>query len=199
MEIWKPVSEYENGYEVSSYGRIRSINKLVNSGLRHNQNVLKRGKVLKANLKRNGYFTIDLCGENTKRTTTVHRIVAKAFVDNPDNKPQVNHKDGNKQNNHYLNLEWVTGAENQKHRFDALGHTGRRKEVICIETGVSHASSYHAAIWLNSTKFSNTKQTGVLARKIRKCCVGEKTSAYDYQWRYSIEGSTTSPNGRTLK
>lgn len=101
-EIWKPVKDYENLYEVSNFGKIRS---------------LKKNKLKTEQLSKNGYSVINLyVGKSIKREY-LHRIVAQAFIPNLDNKPQVNHIDGNKQNNHVENLEWVTSNENLKHAY----------------------------------------------------------------------------------
>jgi len=185
MEIWQPIPDYESAYEVSSYGRVRSIDKLVKSGLRHNQEVERRGKILKQNMKRNGYMTVDLSSENRVRTSTVHRIVAKVFIPNTENKPQVNHKNGNKSDNRVENLEWVTAKENMVHRYTTLGHIGKRKPVICIETSETHGSSYEAATWLNSSRYGGSRQVMSLSRKIRQCCVNERKIAYGFHWKYT--------------
>ena len=79
----------------------------------------KFGKKLKPNTVTKGYQMVKLYMDNgKKRNASVHRLVAEAFIPNPDNKPEVNHNDGNKKNNHVDNLEWVTGSENVKHAFD---------------------------------------------------------------------------------
>ena len=186
MEIWKPILNYQRQYEISSHGRVRSINRTVNSAIRHNKSVVKKGKTLKQNPKRNGYLTVDLCKDNIKKTSTVHRLAALAFIPNPDDKPQVNHINGIKTDNSVDNLEWVTPQENQWHRHEVLGHTGKRKPIKCLETRQVHASSKHAAMWLNETKYGHSKQQTALARKIRKCCVGEKPIAYGYHWEYVL-------------
>lgn len=186
MEIWKSVPNYQGHYEVSSHGRVRSINKPVNSKIRHNSSVVRKGRVLKLNLKRKGYLSVDLSRDNIVKTTLVHRMVALAFVPNPEVKPQVNHINGVKTDNCVSNLEWATSSENQQHRYTTLGQVGRRKTVKCLETGETHNSSKHAAMWLNQAKYSNAKQLTALARKIRKCCVGEKPIAYGYHWEYVV-------------
>lgn len=72
-----------------------------------------------------GYRRVYLSNKNQHKGFAVHRLVADAFIPNPDNKPFVNHKDGNRRNNHYQNLEWCTGKENQEHSRNVLGNTGR--------------------------------------------------------------------------
>jgi len=186
MEEWKPVENYETQYEVSSHGRIRSLNRLIKTGIRHSDYRETKGKLLKLNLKRNGYLSVDLSNEGKVKTMTVHRIVANAFLQN-DSKPQVNHKNGNKTDNRVTNLEWATRSENQTHRFKVLGHTGKLKPVKCVQTGEVHGSSKQAAEWLNATKYQYSKQVTTLARKIRKNCVGEIDKAYGYKWTYLVE------------
>ena len=100
MEIWKQVEGYED-YEVSSWGKVR--NKTTHDILwqeRHDK----------------GYMRVNLMLQDKRHHLKVHRLVAQAFVPNPDRKPQVNHKDGNNRNNSFTNLEWVTDAENKAHQ-----------------------------------------------------------------------------------
>jgi DNA-directed RNA polymerase specialized sigma24 family protein len=112
MEEWKEISSYDGYYIVSNLGRVMSTNKTVNAwnGLK-----LRKGKVLKQGLKRNGYLCVSLSTKNIKKTFLVHRLVASAFLENPENKADVNHKDGNKLNNVLSNLEWSTKFENHSH------------------------------------------------------------------------------------
>lgn len=104
--MWKPISGYETTYEVSDGGLVRSL-----GGRRGTH-----GKVLKGfNYK--GYRKVDLCINSKKRTFQVHRLVAEAFIPNPDNLPKVNHIDGVKHNNAVSNLEWCTHTENMHHAW----------------------------------------------------------------------------------
>jgi hypothetical protein len=186
METWKPILNYEDSYEVSSEGRVRSINKLIPTGIRHSSKRLRKGKVLKPNLKRGGYLSVDLSKDNKTKTVSVHRLVARAFLPNKG-LPQVNHKNGIKTDNRVSNLEWCDAYQNQQHRYTVLGHIGKRKQVLCVQTGEIHGSSRQAAEWLNANKYQYSKQVTSLARKIRKCCVGELEKAHGYKWTYQVE------------
>lgn len=116
---WRPVSGYESQYEVSSDGRVRSIDReeLLNNGWNRH----RKGRVLKQMPKKTGYMCVNLYKHSHMRTFLVHRIVASAFIANPDGKPEVNHINGNKHDNRVENLEWVSESENIRHSFVSLG------------------------------------------------------------------------------
>lgn len=104
-EIWRDIAVFNGDYQESNYGRTKSF---------------KHGKVkiLKPSVSRNGYLYINLKSNGVHKRCLIHRLVAILFIPNPDNKPQVNHIDGNKQNNRVDNLEWVTGSENITHAYE---------------------------------------------------------------------------------
>jgi len=100
MENWKDIKGYEGLYQISDLGRVKS---------------LRRNAILRAGKSNTGYRIVALCKRGKAITKSVHRLVAEYFVDNPYNKPQVNHIDGDKVNNIYANIEWVTASENHIH------------------------------------------------------------------------------------
>jgi hypothetical protein len=112
MEIWKDVVGYEGIYEVSNYGKVKRLETLVKN---KNGYRLVKEKILK--IPSHIYQSVFLSNGKIKQHY-VHRLVATAFIPNPLNKEQVNHKDGNKLNNNLSNLEWVTKAENQLHAIE---------------------------------------------------------------------------------
>lgn len=101
-EIWKPVKGFEDKYEVSNFGKVRRLPYL-----------------LKSNLNGDGYPQLTLIDSSGKKyNKSIHRLVAETFIENPDNKETVNHKNGNKKDYKQSNLEWMTYSENTKHAFE---------------------------------------------------------------------------------
>lgn len=102
MEIWKTIKKYPN-YEVSTHGRVKKKS---------------NGRILKATNDSRGYPAVTILDKYGQHTKNVHRLSAETFIPNPENKLTVNHKDGDKRNNHISNLEWNTMSENVKHAYD---------------------------------------------------------------------------------
>ena len=102
-ETWKIIKGYVD-YQISTKGRVNSMKHF-------------NCKILKQSKNKGGYYHVNLYENKIKKNIDIHRLVAQAFIPNPDNKPCVNHIDGNKQNNHIDNLEWVTCLENHKHAW----------------------------------------------------------------------------------
>ena len=167
-EIWKDVIGYEGLYQVSNHGRIKSLK-------------FNKERILKPGLNNTGYFIVNLFINNKSKIYKIHRLIAIHFVPNPVNKPQVNHKDGNKLNNHVDNLEWCTRSENMKHAWkNGLCENVRKKaikqgsmngkeylskKVQCIETGIVYESGIQAE-----------RKTGINNSNISKCCKGKRKS-----------------------
>lgn len=138
QEVWKQIPDFNGKYEVSNLGRVRSYFYGKSPRLRSLSNL-------------HGYKGVVLCRNKKEHLRLVHRLVAQAFIPNPENKSDVNHIDGDKTNNCVKNLEWCTPHENNIHARDTLGHdfaTGRRGKGIpvrCIETGVIYPTASDAA------------------------------------------------------
>ena len=115
FELWKDVKDYEGLYQVSTFGRVRSLDKYIDVKIRNVDKVLKQGKILKPVCNKNGYLKVNLCKNGKVKIYSLHRLVAKTFIPNPDNLPCVNHKDEDKTNNYPYNLEWCTHEYNNNY------------------------------------------------------------------------------------
>lgn len=124
-EIWKDIPGFEKLYQISNLGNVKSLN-YARSRTSHNiKPVYTKDKYLKVDLHKHGY----------KKTVPVHRLVCEAFVPNMSEKKEVNHINGNKEDNRSMNLEWVTHLENVQHSKKILKRGGRKSiSVICVET-----------------------------------------------------------------
>lgn len=178
MEIWKDIPGFEGLYEVSSCGLIR-----------------KGGRIKKLHKDHGGYLTVWLSKCSKMKCLKVHRLVALAFIPNPEGKRTVNHIDGNKQNNHVENLEWATHSENITHANNtglrtvtvaqrkAASINGKktcdknrpRKAVFCIKDGIKiEFESAHAG-----ARFVCGGASPIIA-----CCKGKKKTYKGYEWGY---------------
>ena len=117
IEIWKDIKGYEGKYQISNSGKVKSIN--------YHRGNSSRLLIPRCSTKNGNelYLYVVLCKNSKVHTYKIHRLVAEYFVPNVDNKPYVNHKDGNKHNNNVENLEWVTPLENNLHMYKVLKNT----------------------------------------------------------------------------
>ena len=124
------------------------------------------------------YKFVGLIINGKQKRMRVHRMVALAFIDNPDNKPYVNHINGNRSDNNVENLEWVTPSENTQHAVDTgLFKSGRARAVIQYNLNGEQMATFESAS-------EAARQTGGSQSKITMCCRRQRDSANDYQWRY---------------
>lgn len=162
--LWKKIDGFEN-YSVSVEGKVRNDTTM---------------KLLKQCLNNKGYSMINLWNNNKGHWKTIHRLVAIAFIPNPQDKPCINHVDGNKQNNRVDNLEWCTPSENQLHRSRVLKKTRLPEEalkvtrmpVVCVETGRVYESVSEAA-----------RLCGLWQQNISKVLDSTSRTAGGFHWR----------------
>jgi len=123
MEEWRDIEGYEGLYQVSNYGRVKSVER--REKLSDGRYRTRREKIRIVRKNREGYEQLSIWKNSKQRTVIVHRLVANAFLPCPGVGYEVNHKDGNKTNNTLENLEWVTHSYNTKHTFAELGRVGK--------------------------------------------------------------------------
>lgn len=185
-EIWKDVKGYEGLYQISNFGRVKSL--------------VYKGKIKELQTDKNGYARTSLWKKNNGSLKQVHRLVAIAFIPNPQNKSQVNHIDGNKKNNNVNNLEWVTPSENSIHayrmglrtvnktgtgKYGKLNGSSKPVYMLDKETGeilIRFDSLADAGRYLGR----KSNSMGGIAKQTR----GETKTAYGFKWRYVDENKS---------
>lgn len=160
-ETWKPIRGYEGLYEVSNTGKVKSIQRTFigkDGAIKPvNEKILSLGKAKVTERHPNAHYTVELWKDNKRKRIPIQRLVANAFIDNIEGKPQVNHIDGNPANNNAGNLEWVTNSENVKHAYDnGLRLKRNCKPIIAVNniTGkeIMFESVAEAARYFNVTE-----------------------------------------------
>lgn len=150
------------------------------------------GKVLKAYKERNGYLRVWIKQNGSRKKVAVHRLVACAFLPNPENKPCVNHLDGNKENNHVTNLEWSSYSDNERHSHRTLGKQLSSKNlknmveahVKAVRKSVGQFSMDGVFVRRFDSMADAAKATGVSQGNISECCNGRRKSAGGYLWNF---------------
>ena len=189
QEIWKPVKEYENLYMISNLGKVRSLDRITRNG---RGDFIKKGKIL-TNINNNmGYEYVRLKDKNESKKFYIHRLVAQAFIPNPNNKKEVNHIDCNPLNNRVDNLEWVSHKENMAY-MSKLGRSNKTGEWLekIKQKNIDNGKSV-LQIDPNTNEIINTfktiqsvKENGYRPGDVCKCCKGIRKKHKGYIWRYA--------------
>lgn len=176
-EVWKDITGYEGLYQISNYGRVKSLERKV----RHNYGKFRTvpEKILKPSPDGDGYLYVSLSKEGKKKNPKIHKLVALHFLSNPDNLPQVNHIDENKDNNVVTNLEWCTSLHNLQHsNVISKGNTARAKAII-QKSLTGEIINEFCSISEARRKLGLKSHAGIV-----KCCKGEQKTSHGYKWEY---------------
>ena len=161
MEEWKAIKGYEGLYEVSNFGRIKSLSRIVTLEGRWGKYSRTKGERIMAQMLdgQKHYLMVSLCKNGTVKRYLVHRLVAQAFVENPYNLPEVNHKDENKTNNHFENLEWCT------HQYNSI--YGTRKAASRGERNAANKFSEQTVRQIKSEFIPGDPEKGLTALALK--------------------------------
>ena len=162
MEEWKDIKGYEGLYQISNKGRVKSLG----------NNKTRKEKIRDGKIGNRGYKKISLCKNGKEKKYSIHRLVAEAFLPNPDNLPVVNHKDENKLNNNVENLEWCTQAYNVNYSHNNC----KSRKIQCVETQQIFDSSEDIIC-----KMFNGKG---YSSNIREHLRGRTKSCYGYHFKF---------------
>lgn len=172
QEIWKDISNYKGLYQISNLGRVKSLSK--KSGF-----LTLKERIMKPIIKDNGYCQIALFKDKKRCRKYIHRLVAEAFIPNPNNYPCINHKDYNKANNNVDNIEWCSYSYNNNYSNCQI-IAGMSKRIPIIQYDL-HGNSIKE--WESATNAG--KELGFNNSLITACCKGRIDKAYGYKWKYA--------------
>lgn len=189
-EIWKPIKGYEGLYEISSLGRVKSLERyVVFKGVKH----LRKERVLKSGKNQYGYLYVVICNNNINKHKLIHRLVAETFIPNEHNKRTINHINGIKTDNRIENLEWCTHKENiQKAWENGLYKISEKQRINGKTRGKNNnkpvvqldLENKVIKVWDSITEASNT--LNINATAISNCARTKKSynTAGGYKWKY---------------
>lgn len=190
-EIWKDIEDYKGLYQASNLGNVKSLSKIKNNKLVGKFKT--KEKILSAGIDSKGYYSVVLYKNGNKKVCSVHRLVAQTFIPNHENKPCVNHIDGNKLNNNVNNLEWCTYRENNLHALRTglnpilkgkdnpmYGRHGKNHNHS-IPVSQYDRNGEHIKDWVNMREAELS--LNITRGKISACCNGNQKTAGGYIWK----------------
>lgn len=193
-EVWKDIKGYTGLYKVSNLGQ---VSRVIREKRGRGVHGFTKGGLLKQECCRNGYVRVALYLNGKSKHFLVHRLVGIAFIDNPNNLPEINHKDEIKNNNTVENLEWCTGKYNSNYgtgKIRAVENRDIRKQVantdyqaIAEKTRKSVKQLDLDGTLIKIWKYQKqvTKQLGIRQGSISNCCIGRCHTAGGYKWEYN--------------
>lgn len=200
-EVWKPVVGLEDYYEVSNFGRVRAIERIISVG---NGNRVVKPKIKNTYISKVGYPSVTLCVNKNSRCYSIHRLVAMAFIPNPENKPCIDHINTIKTDNRIENLRWCTHKENSNNEITlkrviekSKSKEAMRKSLETKRENGSNTAPKYVYQFDKNGKFIKrydsimdaSRQNGIRNSLISCCCRGEKLSSHGYIWSYEMEGN----------
>lgn len=164
-EVWKDIEGYEGYYQVSNLGRVKSLERLVIG--KNGKRYFCESKELFGTVDSTGYLMVTLRKDGARKTISIHRLVAKTFIPNPENKPTVDHINRNKTDNHVENLRWATHLEQ-------ADNTDHKKPIVAIKG--------ETILYFESAK--QAEKYGFNSSTICECCRGKLKTHRGYEWHY---------------
>lgn len=183
MEQWRDIEGYEGLYQISNYGNVLSVV----FGSKNHPRLKQESRLLRLAASSSGYYHVQLYKNGVPSTRLVHKLVASAFISNPEKKPEVNHKDGDKSNNRVENLEWVTKSENLKHAAltglrvsPMIGMTGERnpfsKPILQYDLDGNFIKKWASA--MEASRHMHVAPCGIYS-----CLSGRSATSRGYIWK----------------
>ena len=182
-EIWKPVKNYEERYAVSNMGRVKSLDRITVG--KDDKKYRFKECILKGIQTKGGYLQVNLYDSKSRRNRLlIHRLVAEAFISNPENKPQVNHKDEDKTNNRVTNLEWMTSKENNNYGTHIERVAKANRNHVALSKVVAQYSKDGKLIEVYQSVHEAARQLDIGATHIAAAARGVYKTSGGFVWEY---------------